>query len=71
MSILDLDRKIRWCILVRRVRSLREDIRREFRILYHGGRLDIDRLMEDYSREKSSQIWRIKRHLIRLRRKET
>lgn len=35
--------------------------------LYHDGRLDVDSLIEDYSKERMTKIYQIKRELVKLR----
>lgn len=35
--------------------------------LYHGGRLEIDSLLDDYSSIRRSKIYQIKRELVKLR----
>ena len=65
--------KYKFCILKRKIKSLMSEIDRERSVLsdrsnlYHGGRLEIDSLLDDYSSIRRSKIYQIKRELVKLR----
>lgn len=66
-------RVLRCCILGVRISGIRSQINDErIRISersdkYHGGRLDVDRLMHDYIIERRVKIMGIKRDIVKIR----
>jgi hypothetical protein len=65
--------KFRFCLLSRKIKSLLLDIERDRLVLvnrsnfYHNGRLDVDSLLEEYSKERIVRIYQIKKELVKLR----
>lgn len=65
--------KYRFCMLKRRIKSLMSEIDHERTTLnhrsnlYHDGRLNVDSLMEEYSKERMNRIYQIKKELVKLR----
>lgn len=70
---MDIFLKCRFCILKRRVKSLTREIRNEYHSLmarsnmYHGGRLDVDSMIKDYSDSRRIKIFGIKRNIVKVK----
>ena len=65
--------KCKFCLLRRKIKSLMMEIDHERLVLnersnlYHNGRLNIDSLIEEYSKRRMVKIYQIKRELVKLR----
>ena len=70
---MDILLKYKFCLLKRKIGSLMKEIAYERTLLlqrsnrYHDGRLNVDNLMEEYSKLRMTKIFQIKRELVKLK----
>lgn len=71
--MMSLRLKYRLCRLRCKIKSLISEIDHERSVLnhrsnlYHGGRLNIDSMIEEYSKDRMIKIYQIKRELVKIR----
>ncbi len=74
---MDILIKYKLCVLKRKINSLMREIDYERALLlhrsnvYHDGRLNVDNMIEEYSKQKMAKIFQIKRELVKLKQNES
>jgi len=74
---MDILMKYKLCVLKRKINSLMKEIAYERALLlhrsnvYHDGRLNVDNMIEEYSKQKMAKIFQIKRELVKLKQNES
>jgi hypothetical protein len=66
-------RDIKICILKNELKSIYRDIKNYEKALcerdqrFHNGKLNVDRILEEYIKSKSFEIWKLKRDICKLK----